>query len=63
MASERAHELAAAYALGALDPAERRLAPFAPAHREVDVESLLAQVHAAAETVAEGSLDLRPPAL
>ena len=46
-----------------LEKAERRLAPFAPAHREVDVESLLAQVHAAAETVAEGSLDLRPPAL
>ena len=46
-----------------LEKAERRLAPFAPAHRDVDVDSVLAQVRAAAETVAEGSLDLRPPAL
>jgi hypothetical protein len=29
----------------------------------VDVDSLLAQVCAAAKTVEEGSLDLRPPAL
>ena len=46
-----------------LEKAERRLAPFAPVHRDVDVDSVLGQVRAAAETVAEGSLDLRPPAL
>ena len=46
-----------------LEKAARRLAPFAPLHREVDVDSLLAQVRAAAKTVTEGSLDLRPPAL
>ncbi len=46
-----------------LAKAERRLAPFAPAHRGVDVASLLAQVSAAAATVAAGSLELRPPAL
>ena len=38
-----------------LEKAERRLAPFAPAHRGVDLASVLAQVRAAA---AAGSLDL-----
>ena len=44
-----------------LEKATRRLAPFAPAHRGVDVEGVLAQVTAAQERVAEGSLDLAPP--
>ena len=43
-----------------LEKARRRLAAFAPAHREVDVESVLEQVHTAAELVAAGSLDLAP---
>jgi predicted metal-dependent hydrolase len=41
-----------------LEKAERRLGPFAPAHRGVDVEALLRQVAAAREA---GSLD--PPPL
>ena len=41
-----------------LAKARRRLAQYAPAHRSVDVEDLLAQVEAAAELVAGGSLDL-----
>ena len=44
-----------------LEKAARRLAPFAPAHRGVDVEGVLAQVAAAQARVAEGSLDLDPP--
>ena len=44
-----------------LEKAARRLAPFAPAHRGVDVEEVLAQVAAAQARVAEGSLDLDPP--
>jgi uncharacterized protein len=44
-----------------LAKAERRLAPFAPAHRGVDVDRVLAHVRAAAATVAGGSLEL--PAL
>ena len=44
-----------------LEKAARRLAPFAPAHRGVDVEEVLAQVVAAQARVAEGSLDLDPP--
>jgi uncharacterized protein len=44
-----------------LEKAARRLAPFAPSHRGVDVEDVLAQVAAAQERVAEGSLDLDPP--
>ena len=43
-----------------LDKARRRLAPFAPAHRGVDVAAVLAQVEAATEIVAGGSLDLPP---
>jgi uncharacterized protein len=41
-----------------LEKAARRLAPFAPDHRGVDVEAFLRQVAAAAETVAAGSLEL-----
>jgi uncharacterized protein len=44
-----------------LEKAARRLAPFAPEHRGVDVDDVLAQVHAALERVAAGSLDLDPP--
>ena len=46
-----------------LEKAARRLATFAPAHRGVDVESVLAQVEAARARVAAGSLDLDPPRL
>src|SRR5690242_858949 len=46
-----------------LEKAARRLAPFAPTHRGVDVESVLTQVQAARQRVAEGSLDLDPPNL
>jgi uncharacterized protein len=41
-----------------LDKAVRRLGPFSPAHRGVDVASLLARLEAARATVAGGSLDL-----
>ena len=44
-----------------LAKAERRLTPFLPAHRGVDLAAVLAQVAAAAATVAGGSLEL--PAL
>ena len=44
-----------------LEKAARRLAAFAPIHRGVDVEGVLAQVEAARQQVAAGSLDLRPP--
>jgi uncharacterized protein len=44
-----------------LEKARRRLAPFAPAHRGVDVAHVLAQVDAAASAVAGGSLDLVDP--
>ena len=46
-----------------LEKAARRLTPFAPAHRGIDVDAVLAQVARARETVASGSLDLEPPAL
>jgi len=46
-----------------LEKAARRLAPFAPAHRGVGVDGLLAQVEAAQKGVAAGSLDLDPPEL
>jgi hypothetical protein len=39
------------------------LAAFAPAHRGVDIDDVLAQVEAAGERVAAGSLDLDPPRL
>jgi predicted metal-dependent hydrolase len=44
-----------------LEKATRRLAPFAPAHRGVDVAGVLAQVDTARATVAAGSLELEPP--
>jgi predicted metal-dependent hydrolase len=46
-----------------LEKAARRLGPFAPEHRGVDVAEVLAQVEAARRRVAEGSLDLDPPRL
>ncbi len=46
-----------------LEKAARRLAPYAPAHRGVDVASVLAQVEAAQAVVAGGSLELTPVAI
>ena len=46
-----------------LEKASRRLAPYAPEHRGIDVAALLVQLDAAQAIVAKGSLDLRPPAL
>ena len=46
-----------------LEKAARRLGPFAPAHRGVDVADVLRQVGAAREVVYGGSLDLAPPRL
>src|SRR3954454_11720645 len=46
-----------------LEKATRRLTPFAPAHRGVDVAGVLTQVAAARQQVAAGSLDLTPPQL
>src|ERR1700747_847110 len=46
-----------------LEKAARRLAPFAPSHRGVDVACVLEQVEAAHARVADGSLDLEPPHL
>ncbi|HXG77483.1 MAG TPA: DUF309 domain-containing protein [Gaiellaceae bacterium] len=44
-----------------LEKAARRLAPYAPAHRDVDVARILAQVARARELVAAGSLALPDP--
>ncbi len=44
-----------------LEKAARRLAPYAPSHRGVDVAGVLAQVERARATVAGGSLELPPP--
>jgi len=44
-----------------LAKAARRLAPYAPAHRGVDVADVLAQVDGARATAAAGSLALEPP--
>ncbi len=46
-----------------LEKAARRLGPFSPAHRGVDVAAVLAQVERARETVAGGSLALDPPVI
>jgi hypothetical protein len=46
-----------------LEKAQRRLGPFAPEHRQLDVEALLEQVATAARTVNTGSLELVPPRL
>jgi predicted metal-dependent hydrolase len=43
-----------------LEKATRRLTPYGPAHRGLDVEGLLVQVAAAAERVEAGSLALDP---
>jgi predicted metal-dependent hydrolase len=43
-----------------LEKAARRLGPYAPAHRGVDVARVLGQVEAAAARVEAGSLDLIP---
>jgi uncharacterized protein len=43
-----------------LAKAQRRLGPFAPAHRGVDLIAVLAQVDEAALTTRAGSLELRP---
>ena len=44
-----------------LEKAARRLAAFAPVHRGVDVDGVLAQIEAARRRVAAGSLDLDAP--
>lgn len=46
-----------------LEKAARRLRPFAPEHRGVDVAAVLIQVQAARNRVAAGSLDLDAPRL
>jgi predicted metal-dependent hydrolase len=46
-----------------LEKAARRLRPFAPTHRGVDVEGVMAQLKAAQARVAAGSLELDPPRL
>jgi predicted metal-dependent hydrolase len=46
-----------------LEKAQRRLGPYAPQHRGVDVAALLDQLRAAAETVEAGSLELERPSL
>jgi hypothetical protein len=46
-----------------LEKAARRLEPFAPEHRGVDVSDVLAQVERARTAVAAGSLELDPPRL
>jgi predicted metal-dependent hydrolase len=43
-----------------LEKAARRLGPYAPEHRGVDVASILQQLEKAAETVRSGSLELEP---
>jgi len=44
-----------------LEKAARRLAAFAPEHRDVDVGDVLGQVERARAIVESGSLDLPPP--
>ena len=46
-----------------LEKARRRLAPYAPQHRGVDIAALLPQLEAAAATVEAGSLEFAPPRL
>ena len=50
----------AAGAARQLEKATRRLGPYAPTHRGVDVGAVLGQVEAASARVAEGLLDLLP---
>jgi predicted metal-dependent hydrolase len=42
-----------------LEKAQRRLGPYAPGHRGVDVADVLQQVQTAAAAASAGSLDLR----
>jgi uncharacterized protein len=44
-----------------LEKAKRRLGPYAPEHREVDVAAMLREVDEAAAVVAGGSLELPRP--
>jgi predicted metal-dependent hydrolase len=46
-----------------LEKAARRLGPYAPEHRGIDVAALIVQLEAAQEVVAAGSLELEPPRL
>jgi len=46
-----------------LEKATRRLTPYAPRHRDLDVAELLDSLRAAEGVVAGGSLELRPPQL
>jgi 8-oxo-dGTP pyrophosphatase MutT (NUDIX family) len=46
-----------------LEKAARRLAPFAPEHRSLDLERLLRSLERAQRRVAEGSLELASPVL
>jgi predicted metal-dependent hydrolase len=46
-----------------LEKAQRRLGPYAPKHRGVDIAALLEQLRTAAETVEAGSLALEQPSL
>ena len=46
-----------------LEKAARRLGPYAPEHRGVDIDSVLTQVDEAERLVAGGSLELPPPRL
>ena len=46
-----------------LEKAGRRLGPYAPRYKGVEVASVLEQVRAAAAVVRGGSLDLAPPRL
>ena len=46
-----------------LEKASRRLGPYRPEHRGIDVDDVLAQVEHARGLVADGSLDLPSPRL
>ena len=46
-----------------LEKAVRRLGPYAPEHRGIDVAALLVQLKVAQAIVASGSLELPPPSL
>jgi uncharacterized protein len=46
-----------------LEKAARRLGPYAPVHRGLDVAGLLVSIADAAGIVAGGSLDIQPPEL
>ena len=46
-----------------LEKATRRLGPYAPTHRGVDLAATLARVSEAQAVVESGSLDLPPPAV